>query len=219
MTTVRDICERALRRIRVASAVDPVAAEDAAIARDVLNSMVLSWPTQGVEPFYSALALSDTFAFFVPPTTAPDEIIQRLRYQGTWNAATNTPPLASAAGTAGHFRKVATAGSTVLDDVTSWAAGDYVLFSGYEWLKCPSSARFDRAVVDMLALELCDEFGKEPTATLARASMTGWSMIQAAFIRAPTAILDSAIMETMTDRGIDEVSQAPPSNTVDVYEV
>ena len=219
MATVRDICERALRRIRVASAVDPVSAEDAGIARDVLNSMVSSWPTQGVEPFYTALTLSDTFAFFVPPETAEGEIINRLLYRGTWNASTNSPALARASGTAGYFYKVSTAGSTTLDDVTSWAAGDYLVYSGYEWLKCPSSARFDRAVIDMLALELCDEFGKEPTATLARASSRGWMAIQAAHIRAPTAILDSALMNTLVEHGVDEVSQPVPSAATDVYEL
>ena len=115
---------------------------------------------------------------------------------------------------------MSTAGSTTLDDVSSWSAGDYLVYSGYEWLKCPSSARFVRAVIDMLALELCDEFGKPPTATLARAASTGWRSIQAAHIRAPKATLDAALMDTYQDQGLsDDLVQTPPSASVDVYEL
>lgn len=205
MATVRDICERALRRIRVASTADPVASEDAAVARDVLNSLIASWPRQGVQPFYSELALSAPFRFFVPPDAAEAEAIDVAVFQGSWDAATNTPSLASSAGTLGHVYVVSVAGSTALNDVSSWSVGDYLFFDGQKWLKGVSSSEFDRAVIDLLALELCDEFGKAPTETLARAAMNGWTSIQAAYIKAPTASVDRAVMNTFVRTGYEDI--------------
>jgi hypothetical protein len=48
-----------------------------------------------------------------------------LVFQGTWNAATNTPTLTSGSGTTGHFYIVSTSGSTNLDGVTDWVTGDW----------------------------------------------------------------------------------------------
>jgi hypothetical protein len=51
-----------------------------------------------------------------------------LVFQGTWNAATNTPTLTSGSGTTGHFYIVSTSGSTNLDGVTDWVTGDWAVF-------------------------------------------------------------------------------------------
>ena len=58
-----------------------------------------------------------------------------LSYQGTWNASTNTPTLASGAGTNGYYYVVDTAGSTNLDGITDWQIGDWLLFNGTAWQK------------------------------------------------------------------------------------
>ena len=58
-----------------------------------------------------------------------------LSYQGTWNATTNTPTLASGTGTNGYYYIVATAGSTNLDGITDWQIGDWLLFNGSNWQK------------------------------------------------------------------------------------
>lgn len=47
-----------------------------------------------------------------------------LSYQGTWNASTNTPTLASGTGTNGYYYIVSVSGSTNLDGITNWVAGD-----------------------------------------------------------------------------------------------
>ena len=52
-----------------------------------------------------------------------------LSYQGTWNASTNSPSLASGVGTPGYYYIVATAGSTNLDGITDWEVGDWAVFS------------------------------------------------------------------------------------------
>ena len=53
-----------------------------------------------------------------------------LAYQGVWNAATNSPTLASGAGTQGHYYIVDVAGTTNLDGITDWQVGDWAVFSG-----------------------------------------------------------------------------------------
>lgn len=58
-----------------------------------------------------------------------------LSYQGTWNASTNTPTLASSTGTNGYYYIVATAGSTNLNGITDWQIGDWLLFNGSVWQK------------------------------------------------------------------------------------
>jgi hypothetical protein len=58
-----------------------------------------------------------------------------LSYQGTWNASTNTPTLASSTGTNGYYYIVSTAGSTNLNGITDWQVGDWLLFNGSVWQK------------------------------------------------------------------------------------
>lgn len=62
-----------------------------------------------------------------------------LSYQGTWNASTNTPTLASSTGTNGYYYIVATAGSTNLNGITDWQVGDWLLFNGTVWQKIDQS--------------------------------------------------------------------------------
>jgi hypothetical protein len=58
-----------------------------------------------------------------------DAIAGVLVYQGTWNASTNTPTLASGVGTPGYYYIVSVAGSTNLDGITDWLPGDWAIFS------------------------------------------------------------------------------------------
>ena len=62
-----------------------------------------------------------------------------LSYQGTWNASTNTPTLASSTGVNGYYYITATAGSTNLDGITDWQIGDWLLFNGTVWQKIDQS--------------------------------------------------------------------------------
>jgi hypothetical protein len=54
-------------------------------------------------------------------------------YQGTWNASTNTPALASGVGTKGYYYIVSVAGSTNLDGITDWNVGDWAIYDGTAW--------------------------------------------------------------------------------------
>ena len=58
-----------------------------------------------------------------------------LAYQGTWNASTNSPTLASGVGNNGYYYVVGVTGSTNLDGITNWTVGDWVIFNGTAWQK------------------------------------------------------------------------------------
>ena len=71
----------------------------------------------------------------VPTAQLPAAVLGALKYQGTWNANTNTPALASSVGTQGYYYVVATAGTTNLDGIASWAIGDWAIFGTAAWQK------------------------------------------------------------------------------------
>ena len=71
--------------------------------------------------------------------TQIDNVSGGLSYQGTWNATTNTPTLASSVGVNGYYYITATAGSTNLDGITDWQIGDWLLFNGTVWQKIDQS--------------------------------------------------------------------------------
>lgn len=62
-----------------------------------------------------------------------------LEYKGNWNAAANTPTLASGVGTNGNYYTVSVAGSTNLDGITDWQVGDWAIFNGTAWQKIDQS--------------------------------------------------------------------------------
>lgn len=96
------------------------------------------------------LGTTNTFTFWVCTTIAPITmgstsiawsyfisplVAGGLNYQGTWNANTNTPTLTSSVGTKGFYYVVSTSGSTTLDGISSWSAGDWAVFNGSIWNK------------------------------------------------------------------------------------
>ena len=71
----------------------------------------------------------------VPTSQLPGAVLGGLNYQGTWNASTNTPTLASSTGSKGYYYVVSTAGSTNLDGITDWKIGDWAVYDGSSWQK------------------------------------------------------------------------------------
>lgn len=63
-------------------------------------------------------------------------LLDGVAFQGTWNAATNSPeiPVASEANI-GWMYKVATAGTTAIDGVSLWNVGDTLISNGIIWHK------------------------------------------------------------------------------------
>ena len=56
-------------------------------------------------------------------------------YTGTWNALTNSPTLTSSVGSKGHYYVVSSAGTTLIDGITDWQVGDWIIFNGVVWEK------------------------------------------------------------------------------------
>ena len=70
-----------------------------------------------------------------------------LVFQGTWNAASNSPTLTSGSGTTGNFYIVSTPGNTNLDGITDWKVGDWAVFieqgASDQWEKIDNSSVLD----------------------------------------------------------------------------
>lgn len=204
MATAREIVERALKRVGVLDAGENASASDLADGLTALNEMLYAWKGDGVDIAHQGFAASDTFVWFVPPADMKSAVLFSLAYQGTWNASTNSPTLATGTGTEGYLYKVSTAGSTTLDDVTSWSANDFAIFDGRDWLKGQSSTPYDGAVVALLGVRLAEEYGEDVGPILARDADSGWRRIQAQFVRPDVAIFDTALVRVPSQRYFDD---------------
>jgi hypothetical protein len=72
----------------------------------------------------------------VPMGQIPDALIGSVRYEGTWNAATNTPPIpAAGAGNKGFYYIVSVAGTTAVNGINDWEIGDWIISDGSVWGK------------------------------------------------------------------------------------
>ena len=72
----------------------------------------------------------------IPLAQIPDAVVGASQYQGTWNAATNTPTIpAAAVGNKGWYYSVAVAGTTNINGINSWAVGDQIISNGTVWQK------------------------------------------------------------------------------------
>jgi hypothetical protein len=98
----------------------------------------------------------------VPTAQLPATVQGALNYQGAWNAATNTPTLASGTGTKGFYYTVSTAGGTTLDGISQWNAGDHAAFNGASWEK-----------LDGLASEVISVAGRTGAVTLSTTDISG----------------------------------------------
>jgi hypothetical protein len=69
----------------------------------------------------------------IPTTQLPSSVLGGVSYQGTWDANTNTPTLASGVGTKGFYYVVAVSGTIAIDGNNNWKAGDEIIFDGTQW--------------------------------------------------------------------------------------
>jgi hypothetical protein len=87
---------------------------------------------KGVANGYASLDASTK----VPLSQIPDSVTGASQYQGTWNAATNTPAIPTAAiGNKGWYYVVNVAGTTNINGISSWAVGDQIISNGSAWQK------------------------------------------------------------------------------------
>jgi len=81
-------------------------------------------------------------------------VISGLTIKGSWNAATNTPALASGGmgvptPARGDFYIVSVAGTTTLDGISTWAVGDTVVFNGVSWQRVPQTLGYDQVIAGL----------------------------------------------------------------------
>ena len=72
---------------------------------------------------------------YIPMARIPAALLGSVQYQGTWDASTNTPALASGVGTKGYYYVVSADGATTLDTVSDWKQKDYAIYNGTAWEK------------------------------------------------------------------------------------
>lgn len=75
----------------------------------------------------------------IPVANLPDSVVGALIYQSTWNATTNSPAIPTAVGRKGWYYKVSVSGTTVIDGVSEWGAGDWIVSNGTTWDKIDNS--------------------------------------------------------------------------------
>jgi len=123
----------------------------------------------------------------------PSAITGALVYQGTWNAATNTPTLTSGTGTKGYYYKVSVAGGTNLDGLNTWYVGDTAVFDGTTWDK-----------IDGIANEVVSVNGFTGNVVLTVSNISGAAPLASpAFTGTPTAPTPS-----LTDNSTDIATTA-----------
>lgn len=211
MTTVRDIVKTSLLRLRRLSLGAEPNADIAEHARGVLNQLIYNWAPNGVDVKHQGFAsLDDLFVLLIPPHGTNWTTIDALSYAGTWNASTNSPTLASASGTDGYAYRVSTAGTTTLDDVTSWSVGEFALFNGSAWVKGESASWHEQGVAAMLAERLAPDFGIEARQEVIDDARGTFKSLLGNFITAADVDFDKALTRLPSRRWPYSV----PSDTI-----
>jgi thiamine pyrophosphokinase len=104
------------------------------------NSAVIGKVLTGLSVSGGSILATDTIiTAFGKLQNQVNNVVGGLSYQGTWNASTNTPSLASGVGVNGRYYIVSVAGTTNLDGITDWNVGDWAIFNGSNWQKIDNS--------------------------------------------------------------------------------
>lgn len=71
-----------------------------------------------------------------------------MHYVGDWDASTNTPAIPSASvANHGNYYVVSLSGTTAVDGVRKWVAGDWIVSSGSKWVRVANSEVFDASAI------------------------------------------------------------------------
>ena len=155
----------------------------------------------------------------VPVSELPAAVLGALSYQGTWNANTNTPTLASGTGVKGYYYVVAVAGSTNLDGITDWLVGDWAVYNGTAWQKVDntdqvSSVNGQTGAVVLTTTDIAEGTNLYYTDVRARASNSAGTGIS--YDSATGVITNSAPDQTvaLTDGTAIDVTGTYPNFTI-----
>jgi Collagen triple helix repeat (20 copies) len=102
----------------------------------------------------------------LPAAQLTASVVGAVVYQGVWNASTNTPTLTSGSGTKGNYYKVSTSGTTTVDGISQWNAGDVIIFDGTTWDK-----------IDGLSSEVISVAGRTGAVTLSASDISGLATV------------------------------------------
>jgi hypothetical protein len=134
----------------------------------------------------------------VPTAQLPASVLGGLTYQGTWNATTNSPTLASGTGTTGFYYVVSTAGTTTIDGVSTWGIGDWIAFDGTKWDKLDGSANPVTSVA-----------GRQGAVTLSASDISGgWNAGTVSALGA-TLNINSGTVDVATSAALKATPAAP----------
>ena len=107
-----------------------------AAAVTLSNTAVISKVLSGFNVLSGSVTSTDTIlTAFGKLQGQVEALVGGLQYQGTWDAASNTPTLTSGVGVDGYFYIVNVAGNTNLDGITEWNVGDWAVFHDTGWQK------------------------------------------------------------------------------------
>lgn len=110
-----------------------------AVAGSAIQSSAIGAPN-GVTPLDSQ--------GLVPTVYLPEVLFGAVKYQGGWNASTNTPAIpAASAENKGHYYIVQVAGSTNIDGTSTWVIGDWIISDGATWDRIANSEVFDASAI------------------------------------------------------------------------
>ncbi len=107
-----------------------------AISVTLTNASVISKVLTGLSITGGAILSTDTIlAAMGKLQNQLNSALGGVSYQGSWNANTNSPALASGTGTKGHYYVVTVAGTTTIDTISDWKVGDWIIYNGTVWQK------------------------------------------------------------------------------------
>lgn len=213
MATVQNIITRALRRSGITRVGESPQARLSIESLDILNDMLYGLQNEGIdmrleETRTAEFTLTDTFYFWIPLADVLQRSINKFSYQGTWDANANSPALSSGSGTDGYVYRVATAGSTTLDDVTSWAENDFLIFgepkydsgkTDRAWFRSQRSRPWENGISAMLAVRLSEELGHDLAEHMVYTAKKARNALFNAFSKpAEKNIFDTGIVYTPT---------------------
>ena len=157
----------------------------------------------------------------VPLANLPASVIGSNHYLGTWNAATNTPTLASSTAPAGSapvggYYIVSVAGTRTIDGDSVWNVGDWILWSGTVWEKLDGQANPVSSVAGLQGAvsgpALSAALGLTAPATAPFGNQAG-QVADGAALAAASAVANAAIPSTTLGQPLGPV-QADSTNKV-----
>ena len=107
-----------------------------ASAVTLTNSAVIGKTISGVNITGGTIAATDTIlTAFGKLQNQINGLIGSTKYEGVWDASTNTPTITSGSGTDGSYYIVNVAGTTNIDGISDWSVGDWIIFHDTAWQK------------------------------------------------------------------------------------